>query len=317
MEVDELLKKLRDYYKTNCKQLVFVNEKRLSTNNKCRMYFLDVLEEQEAKNYKKLFQEYLVSYIRNRDSLSVCRSIACANNDEELSVALLSEGKKVRNSGAYPDTEINSAGIYGELFDDFYLNIVKDEPILMAYFVRSSFNIANPRGFDLVATKIDGDVLTIILSEAKFVQNIYKAKDALCNDIAGSQTQDAHVSKEYINEYVSSFMNKDHSLYFDNLDSINKIRSKLNELNDLLLNENLNAIDAINRLGIRVRFDFFAIYHDNNHNIEERKQYFDDISNQFNANINETGILNYDTEIVFIPTKNTSVDLKGMMEQWD
>lgn len=318
MEVDELLKKLRNYYKNNCKQLVFVNEKRLSTNNSCKMYFLDVLSEQELKNYKKVFQEYLLLYVRNRDSLGYCDSIINANNDTEMSNALFIESKKIRDdTGLYPQTDIKSQGVYGELFDDFYLNIVKDEPILMAYCIRSGFNIANPRGFDLTAVKLENDCLHIIFSEAKFVNSVNSASNALYDDICGNENQEGHVTKKYINDYVSFFINKPHSLYFEKVDDINSIRLKLNELNELLVKDGIKAIDAINRLGIKVRFDFFAIYHDKNYDIEERKAYFDMIVDGFNQKILDTGIQKYDMEIIFIPTKNESMALKRSMEEWD
>lgn len=111
-------------------------------------------------------------------------------------------------------------------------------------------------------------------------------------------------------------MNKEHSIFFDEKNS-EFIRNKLIELNDLLINHKLLPIDAFNKMKIKVRFDFFAIYHDNNHNIDERKNHFDIIVDQFNDSIVKTGIDNYDIEVIFIPTKNTSVDLKKEMELWD
>lgn len=43
----EKFEKLRKYYNENCKPLIFSGERKLSTNNCCKMYFLDVTEEQE------------------------------------------------------------------------------------------------------------------------------------------------------------------------------------------------------------------------------------------------------------------------------
>lgn len=317
MDIMEVLKKLRKYYDENCRKLVFLNEKKLSLNNKCKMYYLDVFESVELQNYKKLFQEYLVFYIRNRDFFSICNNIKEARDSDELSKVLNEEGKTVHdNKGIYPQTDEKKSGIYGELFDDFYLNIVKQEEIMLTYSIRSSFNIPNVRGVDLVGVKVEKNNLILILSEAKFVSNITSASSALHDDIVGNNNQLGHVTKKYINDYVSFIMNKEHSIFFDEKNS-EFIRNKLIELNDLLINHKLLPIDAFNKMKIKVRFDFFAIYHDNNHNIDERKNHFDIIVDQFNDSIVKTGIDNYDIEVIFIPTKNTSVDLKKEMELWD
>ncbi len=317
MDVSEVLIKLRNYYEDNCKKLVFLNEKRLSSNNNCKMYYLDILEKEELLNYKKLFQEYLVFYIRNRDFFSICNNIKNAITTEEISNALKEEGKRSHDDkGIYPQTDEKKLGIYGELFDDFYLNIVKNEEILMAYFIRSSFNIPNVRGVDLIGTKIEDGNVMFIFSEAKFVKSISAASSALFDDIVGTDKQLGHVTKEYINEYTSFFLNKEHSIFFDKQKG-ELIRDKIIELNSLIINAHISPVDAINKLNIKIRFDFFAIYHDNNHDIEARKGYFDIIANQFYKSIVSTGLNNYDIEIIFVSTKNDSVNLKEEMEKWD
>ena len=316
MDLNELLKKLREYYDTNCKKLVFLNEKKLSTNSNCKMYYLDILEQQELLNYKKLFQEYLVFYIRNRDQLLLLNSINDANLSD-LSNVLQTEGKRVRNDkGIYPQTDEKRSGIYGELFDDFYLNIVKKEEVLLTYALKESFNEPNAKGVDVVATDIvDGEQI-MIFSEAKFVVNISSASSSLVDDIIGNDVQLGHVTKDYINKYTSFLLNRGHSIFFDDKKG-ELINTNINNLNYLLLNNDMLPIDAINQLNIRIRFDFFAIYSDNNQNIEERQEYYNKILKACNDNIASTGLLKYDIEIIFIPTKNTSVDLKRVMETWD
>ena len=88
-------------------------------------------------------------------------------------------------------------------------------------------------------------------------------------------------------------------------------------MNNCIINEHVTPIEAFNKLDIKVKFDFFAVYHDNNKVIDERKQFFDRIVDEFNNKIGETGINNYDIEVVFIPTKNSSVTLKQEMETWN
>ncbi len=124
------------------------------------------------------------------------------------------------------------------------------------------------------------------------------------------------MKKEYITEYISFVMNKEHSVFFDE-EHNELILNKISELNSLMINERMKPIDAINHMGIKIRFDFFSIYKDQNHNIEDRKKYYDNVVDAFNSSIVETGILNYDIEVIFIPTKNESMDLKEEMELWD
>lgn len=313
----EVILKLRDYYNRNCKNLIFVGERKLSNYNNCKMYFLDVENKIELNNYKKVFQEYLLFYIRNRDHLKSIKKINDATTDELLSINLLYEGKKIRsNKGLYPQIDIEKSGIYGELFNDFYLNIVKQEEVVSTYSLRSSFNLPNIKGVDLVACKIENNNLVIIFSESKFVSSISSASSSLCDDIVGTDSQLGHITKDYINQYTSFIMNKNHSIYFDKNNS-KLIMNKLNELNNLILNQEIEPIDAINNLNIKIRFDFFAIYNDSNYNIEERREFFLKIVNQFSSNILNTGINKYDIEIVFIPTKNKSMDIKKEVEQWD
>ncbi len=313
----EVILKLRDYYNKNCKNLIFVGERKLSSLNNCKMYFLDVETKTELNNYKKVFQEYLLFYIRNRDHLQSIKKINEADTDELLSINLLYEGKKIHdNKGLYPQIDIEKSGIYGELFNDFYLNIAKQEEVISTYSLRSSFNLPNIKGVDLISCKIENDNLILIFSESKFVSNISSASSSLCDDIVGKDSQLGHITKDYINQYTSFVMNKNHSIYFDKTKS-KLIMNKLNELNDLILNQEIEPIEAINTLNIKIRFDFFAIYNDNNYNIEERREFFLKIVNQFNSNIVNTGINKYDIEIVFIPTKNKSMDIKKEVEQWD
>ena len=313
----EVILKLRNYYNNNCKNLIFVGEKKLNNYNNCKMYFLDVENKIELSNYRKVFQEYLLFYIRNRDQLKSIKKINEADTDELLSINLLYEGKKIHNNkGLYPQIEIEKSGIYGELFNDFYLNIVKQEEVISTYSLRNSFNVPNIKGVDLISCKIENGVLVLIFSESKFVSSISSASSSLCDDIVGNDNQPGHLTKEYINQYTSFIMNKNHSIYFDKKNS-NLIMTKLNELNNLILNEEIEPIDAINQLNIKIRFDFFAIYNDNNYNIEERRDFFLKIVNQFNSNIIDTGINNYDMEVVFIPTKNKSMDIKKEVEKWN
>lgn len=317
MKNDDVILKLRDYYKENCEKLVFVGEKRLSSNNNCKMYYLDISKFEEQKNYKKLFQEYLLFYIRNRDQLSSIKKLKEVSTVEEISEQLIYQGKLIHeDKGLYPTSDIKRSGIYGELFDDFYLNIVKEEEVISLYTLRGDYGNPNPKGVDLVSVSVESGNLKLIFSEAKFVTTISKATDALKEDIVGNDKQIGHVTKEYINDYSSFLLNKPHSIY---LDKNNKdiILNSLVELNDTILNDECKPIDAINKLNIKVRFDFFAIFQKNNKTIEQNKEYFNRIVDTFNSVIMDTGINNYDIEVIFIPINSKSMDIKTEFEKWD
>lgn len=311
-----VISKLHNYYLNNCKPLVFVGEKKLTSDNRCRMYFLDTTEESERQNYKKLFQEYLFCYIYNNDIISCTKNLLNAISEQEISDELILQGKLVHeNHGVYPQSDFRRSGIYGELFNDFYLNIVKNEEILTTYDMRSNFRGDNIHGVDIVAFKREGDSLCLIFSEAKFVSGISSASNSLCSDISGSESEKGHVTKEYINDYSYFLLNKPHS-FINNKDDEVFIFNKTKELNSIIFNEHITPIEAFNKLNIKIRFDFFAVYHDNNHIIDQRKNFYDNIVNEFNKSISKTGINKYDIEVIFIPTKNSSMNLKQEMETW-
>ena len=316
MDNQEILKRLIEYYDNNCKKLVFIGEQKLLSNNNCKMYFCDVQEDIELCNYKKVFQEYLFLYVRNRDYLYLFNKRIKNKTDSELSSILLQLGYPIASDqGIYPRSNgnINNNGIYGELFDDFYLNIVKKEEILLIYANKKQFGNPNQHGIDVIAANVIDDKFYLIFSEAKFVESIYSASSSLCSDISGNN---GHVSEEYINEYISFIIDRRHSVYYDDKKS-KVINNVMNELNRLITVENIKTINAINHLNITVRFDFFAIYSDNKYQIEDRKNYFENIVNEFDREIKKTGINKYDMEIVFIPTRNKSTKLKGEMEKWN
>lgn len=313
----EVISKLHNYYLKNCKPLVFVGEKRLSSDKRCRMYFLDTTEENEKNNYRKLFQEYLFYYICNNDIISCSKKLINAVSDDEILEELLFQGKSVHdNHGIYPQSDLRRTGIYGELFNDFYLNIVKNEELLTTYDMRTTFKGDNIHGVDIVAFKKENDRLCLIFSESKFVSSISAASNNLKSDISGSANEKGHVTKEYINDYSCFLLNKQHSS-INNKNEELFILNKINELNNCIFNEHITPIEAFNQLDIKIRFDFFAVYHDNNQVIDERKIFFDRIVDEFNNSIVKTGINNYDVEVIFIPTKNSSVTLKQEMETWN
>lgn len=312
----ELFVKLKKYYNENCKSLIFVGEKILKNNNKCKMYFCDTTMDNELNNYKKVFQEYLALYVRNYDRLHYYKDLIRSSSNSEISTALLKYGKDIWTKSALIKTSSpKTLGIYGEAINDFYLNIVKNENILITYSTKNSFNDRSIKGIDVIATLWEDKNLTLVFSECKFVESIYKASDGLYNDIVGTEKELPHVSSDYINRYMNFIVDKQHSIFSEISDS-QKIMSILEILNNRIINYE-KPIDVINDLQIKIRFNFFAIYNDNRFTPDEVESMYNKVLNAFNIKVESTGLKKYDIEIVYIPVKNSSSEVKEKMREWD
>ena len=137
----EVFIRLRKYYEQHCAPLIFYGEQKLENNDFCKMYFLDTTTEKELKNYKKVFQEYLFLYVRNYDTLFSFDNLKEERDEGRISDALYLNGKKIWDDESLIITSNPiTLGIYGELFDEFYLNVVKKENILLTYSTKNSFN---------------------------------------------------------------------------------------------------------------------------------------------------------------------------------
>ena len=315
----EIFMRLRNYYEKKCAPLVFYGEQKLENGYTCRMYFFDTTIEKELNNYKKIFQEYLFLYIRNHDKLFCFDNIKNEYDEDKISNALYLNGKKIwDDESLIITTNPVTLGIYGELFDEFYLNIVKKENILLTYSTKNTFNTRNIKGCDTIGAIWEDDGLTLILSECKFYADISGASHSLIDDITGTNNEKSHITKEYINRYLGFVVDQPHSIFSNDEDNkkIISIYEKINH--DILNSQNgVTCIDVLNKYKVKIRFDFFAIYCDDAYTPIERKQYYDAIKTAFNRQIKETGIDNYSMEIIFIPTKNKSTEIKRSMYTWN
>lgn len=308
----EMLNELKDYFRIKCKDLVFSNEMILENDVRAKMYYVNVNAITEKNNYKKIFQEYLLMYARSYEKLRYFE-----RKNKDLSIDLIAYGKNTWNdNGLIITTNIKSAGIFGELFTDFYLNIVKNENILLTYSSRRGASEKNVRGVDVVGCICEDKNLTLIYSESKFVQSAYDAQDALRKDINGKNDEEAHITSQYINKFSSFLMDKNHSLYNDSTENMEIVINTIDLINNRLYNNQV-PINVFNELGVKIRFVFFAIYTDNKFTPLEREKYYNDIFNDFNNQISKTGIEKYEIEIVFIPIINKSTEIKEYMCKWD
>ena len=304
----ENIYRLKEYYKRVCSPLVFVNETSLENNKNVKVYLYDFKTEEELSNFKKVFQEYLPFYIRNYDSISKYK---ISDDDDEISKMLVEKAKYIRfKSGSIPNKGVDKDGIYGEIYNDFYIRNIIDKDRLISYLSRRSYE--RPRGenkgIDIVGCGLKNDKLEITFSEAKFMTNIYSARNNLILD-----TQN-HLDKDFINDFMNFVIQRQGDIISERVATINE---KINEFNDTIEDTGLTFIEVLNKLEVSVKFIYFAIFNNEHRDILFYEDKIQEIVNSFNANIKKTNIKNYEIEVVFIPTFNTSMDLKNKMEEWD
>lgn len=299
---------LKEYYKRVCSPLIFINETNLENNKNAKVYLYDFKDEEELYNFKKVFQEYLPFYVRNFDRISRYK---ITDNDEEIGKMLLEKAKEIKfSSGSIPNRGTNIDGIYGEIYNDFYIRNVIDKDRLVSYLSRKSYE--RPRGenegIDIVGCSLKDDKVEISFSEAKFMTDIYSAKDNLILDT------ETHLDKEFINGFMNFVLQRQGDLINERTEIINE---KINEFNDIKEDTGLSFIEVLNKLQFSVRFIYFAIFNNKHRDIVFYEGKIKEIINSFNSHIEKTGINNYEIEVVFIPTFNTSMTLKDKMEEWD
>lgn len=297
--MEEKIRVLKEYYKRVCSPLIFVNETQLENNKIAKVYLYDFSTKEELENFKKVFQEYLPFYVLNFDLISLY------DVENEINQQLRKDAEYIYKSKITPDRKTGVNGIFGELFNDYYIKNIINKEIFLTYLSRRTYNSGNweNQGIDIVACEEVNNRLNIILSEAKFVGSLSRAKEELKGDISGEHE---HLNKEYINGYMDFVVNRQFGL--------DKVRSEevqrlINEFNAKKWTEKLNFIDCINKLGCSCQFVYFAIFKQSgDRNIKDFKESINEIVNEFNNKIKETEIENYSIEVVFIPTFNTSMD---------
>lgn len=304
----ENINMLKEYYKRICSPLIFINETNLPNNKGVKVYLYDFKDEEELYNFKKVFQEYLPFYVRNFDSISRYK---IPNNDEETSKMLLEKAKYIKfKSDSIPNRGTKIDGIYGEVYNDFYIRNIIDKDRLVSYISRRSYERpkGENEGIDLVGCGLKNNKLEITFSEAKFMTDIYAAKTNLISDT------EKHLDKDFINEFMNFVIQRQGDIISERAELINE---KINEFNDVKEETGLSFIEVLNKLEVSVKFIYFAIFNNKHRDILFYEEKIQDIIKSFNNNIEKTGIKNYDIEIVFIPTFNSSMNLKNKMEEWD
>lgn len=303
----ENIDKLKEYYKQNCSPLIFVNETTLPNNKNAKVFLYNFNTSEELENFKKVFQEYLPFYVLNLDLID--NYIV----DDTISKQLVDDAKYIYETDITPTRKTGINGIFGELYNDYYIKNVLNDEILLQYLSRKDFNSrdSESKGIDVVACNENEGKLEIIMSEAKFVGNLSTAKNNLKDDISGST---GHLNKEYINKYMNFVMYRQNGLDKGRNKEIQKL---VTEFNTKKWREKLDFIDCINELDCSCRFIYFAVFKQcKKREIHDFEEEILEIIQEFNQNIANTGINNYSIEVVFIPTFNESMALKRKMEEW-
>lgn len=299
---------LREYYKEVCTPLIFVNENVLSEYSNSRVYLYDFKDEIELKNFKKIFQEYMAIYVLNEDIIN-CYEFKEVEKISKQLCEIFKETYKVLT----PKRKAKASGIFGELFNDYYLKNILNNQFMLTYLSKKAYaDNEEMKGIDIVCVENKDVGLEVILSEAKFVYNLSSAKRELKADISGKNN---HLNKDTINDYMYFVLNKQSGL--DKLRA-EEITTKVNEFNKKRVKEKKSFINVLNEMNWSVKFVYFAIFnYSENRSVENFTESIKELLDEFNSQIIATEINNYSVEVVLIPTFNQVMTLKNKMEEID
>lgn len=307
------INKLIAHYNDNYTKKVFLTKLSDKMQNAYILYLHDYISELE--NFSDTFLKYLPFYVRNSDYFETLDEL------EDLDTQLISRSKSMRkNSRVIPQRKIESDGIYGELFLDFYLRIVNARNSIITYANKRSFDSnVESTGPDNIVYYVDqSGNINICLCEAKFVGGAANAKNALVEDIIGRPAtpgkkdgKPAHISVSYLNDYFQFVVEKGY-----NIQEPDKTRFKTFFID---LNSQLDAgndfVSILIKHNVCVNFIFFAAFDSKQRSPDKLKANYDEIYDKCKQGVMAMGISNYKIEIVFIPTENSTMDIKRAMEK--
>lgn len=307
------ISKLITYYLINYAHKVFLTRLSDEMQNAYIMYIYDY--DQEFENFADTFLKYLPFYVRNSDYFQAI------DEEDNVDAQLASRSISMRkNSQTIPQRKIESDGIYGELFLDFYLRIVRARNSVITYANKRSFaSNYESTGPDSIVYYIDqNQKMNMCLCEAKFVGGAANAKNDLVEDIVGKPAtpdkkdgKPAHISASYINDYFQFVVEKGYHIQEPDK---TLFKSFFADLNGQLDNGN-DFVSILIRHNVCVNFVFFAIFDSKRRTPEKLKSHYDEIYSHCERNVKDIGFINYKIEIVFIPTENSTMDIKRAMEK--
>lgn len=306
------LEKLEKYFSTEHEKKIFCTK--LCVEGKCFDILYDYDKRDEIDNFVSNFSEYLPYYVYNADTLE------WIDTEGNVSTKLKEISKKCWNGPNVPSRDKNVNGIFGEVFLDFYERIVKKAKLACTYASRRDFNSNNEnRGFDNVLFSINNNNIEFVFAESKFVIDKSTASSALVKDIKGEPASGdkkavvGHLTKDYMNDYITFVVEK--NSYFSDLDK-ELLKPFIRNLNDVLINQNGNFIDFLINNDVRVNCVFFAIFKNQSINPTDYIDAYDCIYSEAEKHLKDIGFKNYSIEIVFIPTKSRSTEIKGAIYEY-
>lgn len=306
------LEKLEKYFSTEHEKKIFCTK--LCVEGKCFDILYDYDKRDEIDNFVSNFSEYLPYYVYNADTLE------WIDTEGDVSTKLKEISKKCWNGPNVPSRDKNVNGIFGEVFLDFYERIVKKAKLACTYASRRDFNSNNEnRGFDNVLFSINNNNIEFVFAESKFVIDKSTASSALVKDIKGEPASGdkkavvGHLTKDYMNDYITFVVEK--NSYFSDLDK-ELLKPFIRNLNDVLINQNGNFIDFLINNDVRVNCVFFAIFKNQSINPTDYIDAYDCIYSEAEKHLQDIGFKNYSIEIVFIPTKSRSTEIKGAIYEY-
>lgn len=308
----ENIEKLEKYYCVEHERKIFCTK--LCVEGKCFDILYDYDKKDEIDNFVSNFSEYLPYYVYNADTLE------WIDTEGDISTKLKEISKKCWNGPNVPSRDKNVNGIFGEVFLDFYERIVKKAKLACTYASRRDFNSNNEnRGFDNVLFSIKNNIIEFVFAESKFVIDKSTASAALVKDIKGEPVSGdkkavvGHLTKDYMNDYITFVVEK--NSYFSDSDK-ELLKPFIRNLNDVLINQNGNFIDFLINNDVRINCVFFAIFKNQSINPADYIDAYDCIYSEAEKHLKDIGFKNYSIEIVFIPTKSRSTEIKGAIDEY-
>ena len=312
MDMDNSLEKLEKYYSIEHEKKIFCTK--LCVEGKCFDILYDYDKKDEIDRFVSNFSEYLPYYVYSADTLE------CIDPEEEISTKLKEISKKCWNGPTVPSRDKKVNGIFGEVFLDFYERIVKKAKLACTYASRRDFNSNNEnRGFDNVLFSINNDSVEFVFAESKFVTDKASASTALVKDIKGETASGdrkaviGHLTKEYMNDYITFVVEK--NSYFSDADK-ELLKPFIKNLNEVLINQDGKFVDFLIEKNVHVNCVFFAIFKSRSVNPADYIDAYDAIYSEAAVHLKAIGFKNYSIEIVFIPTRSESMQIKGAIDEY-
>lgn len=302
MTIEDLI----SYYATGNASKIFLTKLDGKKGNVYIMYLHNYASELE--DFAETFLKYLPFYVRNSDQL------VTIDEKGDVDEQLIIRSKRMRkDSRIIPHRTIGTDGIYGELFLDLYLRIIRNRKAVITYASRRPYaSNYESTGPDNIVYYIDeAGQMNICLCEAKFVEGAARSKNALVKDIKGETGIPGHVSANYINSYFEFIVEKGDSIPQIDRD---KFKSFFRDLNAELDNGN-DFLSVLIKYNICVNFVFFAVFDSTKRMPVDLEVHYDEIYDACQEQIRDMSITNYRIEIVFIPTDNSTMKLKEEMEK--